>query len=192
VNNPRDMIGIQNALYWQRSNWNNQYIPASDWSLQSSEEYRKYWGWNEIPVSTTVVNDASNWDAVIIKLPADLCQNAWGEYDTADCLDHDAQILLEQDLDMFVQQNKLIPGAEHASSRPGSYILFAREYGQTYGTSGGDDFGVNWSRYFFCTNWVSPNGKYQVVYDKSGKDGACYFDNVPSQTLPPSNLMFSV
>jgi hypothetical protein len=143
-------------------------------------------------VSTTVVNDASNWDAVIIKLPADLCQNGWGEFDTPDCLDHEGQIQLEQDLDLFVQQNKLIPGAENAGNRPGSYILFAREYGQTYGTSGADDFGVNWSRYFFCASWVSPNGKYQVVYDNSGKDDVCYFDKASSATRPPSDVVFSI
>lgn len=182
VNNPRDMIGIQNALYWQRSSWNNQLIPASDWSSKSSEEYRKYWGWNEIPVSKLIVDDALNWDAIIIKLPADLCENgAWGGDDIPDCLSADGKNQLEQDLDLFVQQGKLVPGMQNAGNRPGSYILFAREYGQTYGASGGDDFGVNWSRYFFCTNWVSPSGKYQVVHANPGDDSVCYFDYASSQ-----------
>lgn len=181
VNNPRDMIGLQNALYWQRISWNNQRIPASDWSSQSSEELRKYWGWNEIPVAKWVVDDALQWDAIIIKLPADVCSNGdWGANDNPTCLSDAAQEQLEQDLDQYVQQGKLIPGEDKVSSRPGSYILFVREYGQTYGTSGGGDFGVNWSRHFFCHPWASPNHKYvvryAVVHAGSSHETLCYID----------------
>jgi len=73
MNNPRDMIQLQNELYWARSRWNNQLLPQSDWSSQTSEELRKYWGWNEIPVAKKIVYDPQQWDAIIIKLPADAC-----------------------------------------------------------------------------------------------------------------------
>jgi hypothetical protein len=176
VNNPRDMIGIQNALYWQRSSWNNQLIPSTDWPSQSPEDFRKYWGWNEIPVAKWVVDDSTQWDAIIVKLPADVCNNDdWGVNDDPACLSTTAQEQLENDLDQFVQQNKLIPGKDNIRFRPGSYILFVREYGQTFGTNGG--FDVNWSREFFCSNWVSPSNKYQVIYSNSGPESICYFDH---------------
>lgn len=182
VSNPRDMIGIQNALYWQRATWNNQLIPQSDWSSQSSEEYRKYWGWNEVPVPKWVVNDATQWDAIIVKLPADVCENGdWGVSDDPSCLSKAAQQQLENDLEQFEQQNKLFPGIDNISNRPGSYIMFVREYGQTFQTSDGMD--VNWSREFFCSNWESPSGKYKVVYSNSGKTGACYIERGSTATV---------
>lgn len=191
VNNPRDMIYLQNELYWQKFYWNNQRIPASDWSSGSSEEIRKYWGWNEIPLAKWIVEDVNSWDAIVVKLPADVCATGdWGVKDDPACLSAAAQELLEQDLDQFVQQGKLIPGADAIGTRPGSYILFAREYGTTYGTLG-VDWGVNWSREFFCNSWVSPNHKYQVVYANPGADSACFLDYasppppVPTTTTTP-------
>jgi hypothetical protein len=189
LNNPRDMIHLQNALYWQRSSWNNQLVPESHWDDQSSTiELRKYWGWNEIPVAKSVVNDANNWDAIVIKLPADLCnQGDYGKQDDPSCLQQDALQQLENDLDQFVNNNKLVLGAGNVGSHPGSAILFAKEFGTTYGTFGETSWGVNWSREFFCTNWVSPNQKYQVV---SKSDGSCYIDaagHSPSPSpSPPS------
>ena len=79
VNYLRDMIDIQNALPWARFSWNNQLIPASSWDFQTSDELRKYWGWNEIPVAKSVVDYTGSWDAIIIKLLADVFQNGdWG------------------------------------------------------------------------------------------------------------------
>jgi len=173
MNNPRDMIQLQNELYWARSRWNNQLLPQSDWSSQTSEELRKYWGWNEIPVAKKIVYDPQQWDAIIIKLPADACNTGdWGKNDDPSCLSSAAQDQLEYDLDQFVINGKLVPGLDYISSRPGSYVLFVREYGNTYGT--GSEIGVNWSREFFCSNWVSPKHKYEVV------DGDhCYIQPVP-------------
>jgi len=184
VNNPRDMINIQNALYWSRSDWNNQLIPKSDWNSPRTEQQRRYWGWNEIPVPKSVADDPMSWDAIIIKLPADVC--ATGDYGAGDnpyCLSAAAQQQLENDLEEYVNQNKLKLGTDNIAHRPGSYILFAKEYGTTYlGTTsqaaaGG---GVNWSREFFCTGWVSPNGKYEVV-----SNDACYLDTASSPPPPP-------
>jgi len=186
MNNPRDMIGLQNALFWQRSSWNNQLIPQSDWGAQSSEELRKYWGWNEVPVAKSIVNDAKEWDAIIIKLPADACNDGnWGLSDDPSCLSSAATHQLEADLDQFVNSGKLVPGSGNTGLRPGSYVLFVREYGTTYGTSGTTEFIVNWSRHFFCSNWVSPNNKWQVVYAKSANGNtACYIEHAVSQESP--------
>jgi len=166
VNNPRDMIQLQNALFWGRASWNNQLIPQSDWSQQTSEELRKYWGWNEIPVATSIVNDPEQWDAIIIKLPADVCSKGdWGAHDDPSCLSSVAKDQLENDLDQFVNNGKLVLGLGNIGNRPGSYVLFVREYGSIYDSSPGSDLGVNWSREFFCSNWKTPNEKYEVVYE---------------------------
>merc|ERR1712183_1230758 len=91
VNNPRDMINIQNAYYWARASWNNGLAPYGDGSEGTSDADRKYWGWNEIPVSTDIDNP-ENWDAVIIKLPANLCDyDDFGMTDSVACLGEKAQ-----------------------------------------------------------------------------------------------------
>lgn len=179
MTNPRDMIELQNELYWQRSWWNNQLVPQSDWSSTETTELRKYWGWNEVPVAKAVVNDAGSWDAIIIKLPADACQRSqWGVDDDPSCLTSDAQEQLEKDLDQYVTGGKLKVGGEHANQRPGSYVLFVREYADT---------SMNWQRQFFCSGWISPNSKYQVVHSNPGQsDSACYIDWAPAPDPPPS------
>lgn len=190
VNNPRDLIDLQNALHWLHSNWNNQLIPTSDWDSMQSSELRKYWGWNEIPVSKLVANDPQQWDAIIIKLPADTCQNGdWGKQDDPSCLSDAAQQQLEQDLDDYVKNGKLLLGADNIAKRPGSYMLFVREYGTTFGSQATNDFGVNWAREFFCANWVSPSKKYSVIYGNPGTGSTCYVDSSapsPAPTTTPA------
>lgn len=186
MNNLRDMIDLQNALHWQHFQWNNQMIPTSNWESMQSSELRKYWGWNEVPVSKSITNDPQQWDAIIIKLPADTCQqNDWGVNDDPSCLSDFAQQQLEQDLDDFVKNGKLLTGVDNVAQRPGSYVLFVREWGLPYGSDAGGDFGVNWSREFFCANWVSPNNKYQVVYGNPGKDSFCFVDTLTGPSPPP-------
>jgi len=175
MNNPRDTIDLQNALYWKRAEWNNQLIPQSNWGSSSSSELRKYWGWNEIPVAKWVVDDPGNWDAIIIKLPADVCQNDWGSMDDPSCLDSRAQLQLEADLGGYINSGKLVPGSENVGNRPGSYVLFAREYAVPW-TGDNPGAGYNWQRYFFCTSWVSPNRWNQIVFSQPGGDSACYID----------------
>jgi len=133
--------------------WNNQLIPKSNWGSKQSEELRKYWGWNEVPVAKGIVDDVGSWDSIIIKLPADICQNNQGRDDKPSCLHNPAKQQLEKDLDQFVSQGKLKPGSSHIGDRPGSYVLFVREHADKSG---------NWQREFFCTNWDSPNGKYHI------------------------------
>lgn len=191
VNNPRDLIMLQNQLHWNRESWNNQRVPLSDWGSGETSELRKYWGWNEIPVDRDIVEDPANWDAVVVKLPADICQNNFGSWDSVWCLGSTEQWDLENQLDQFVQNGKLVPGAENVGSRPGSYVVFAREWGQTWENSLGSSrnhtlkagskwSGVNWQRWFFCEEWWSPGGKYHIVHmpqsDDPDGNGACYIE----------------
>lgn len=180
VNNPRDMIDLQNAIHWQHFDWNNELIPQTYWGTRESSELRKYWGWNEVPVSKPLADDPQQWDAIIIKLPADVCQDDWGSTDNPSCLSYAAQEQLSEDLDTYVQKGKLVPGADNLAKRPGSYVLFVRETGTVFDWDVGE-FGVNWQREFFCANWVSPNKKYQVVHG----DNVCYLDLGGAPTPEP-------
>lgn len=164
LTNPRDMIDLQNALFWKKFDWNNQLIPKSKWQDDKSGELRKYWGWNEVPVGKWIVDEPMSWDSIIIKLPADTCEDGqWGRDDHPSCLHDAAKNQLEKDLDQFVSQGKLVPGQNNLANRPGSYVLFVREYG---------DDSRNWQREFFCANWDSPNGQYHIKY----KDNNCWIE----------------
>jgi len=152
-------------------------------SSDSSSEIRKYWGWNEIPVNREIVESPLEWDSIMIKLPADLCNGNWGAGDSVQCLGPTEAVDLESQLDDFVAQNKLVPGLENIGNRPGSYVVFAREWGEM---SGGI---VNWQRWFFCEDWMSPSGKYKIVHNKPSDDpngnGACLIDWGSSPTPSP-------
>lgn len=190
MNNPRDMIELQNEIFWASPSWNNRAAPKMDETSSRPEELRKYWGWNEVPVARWIVDDVNQWDAVIVKLPAAICDqhNDLGVTDSPSCLGSQAQLQLEKDLDNFVQQGKLVPGLEHIGDRPGSYVLFVREYGEQYSSNGAQ--GVNWQRFFFCESWVSPNKKYQIVYRDMESDpqgnGGCFIDYGGTPSPPPS------
>jgi len=204
VSNPRDLIKMQNQLHWNRDSWNNQKVPWADWSSGESPELRKYWGWNEIPVDRNIVEDPQNWDAIIIKLPADICNNHWGAEDTVWCLQDSEQWDLENQLEQFVEKGKLLPGLDNIGSRPGSYVVFVREWGTEFGSSvessrnrtqkvGSSFSGMNWQREFYCEDWFSPNGKYKIVpitkEDDPSGNGACYIDfagATPPSPAPPS------
>merc|ERR1719329_637360 len=122
---------------------------------------------------------------MLIKLPADVCQQGdWGAKDEPACLSGAAQQQLEQDLDNYVQSGKVKPGGDNIAKRPGSYVVFVREYGTVWDLDVGD-FGVNWSREFFCINWVSPNKKYKII----NSDNTCYIDfasPAPDPTTTPA------
>jgi len=155
VNNPRDMINLQNALYAQRQIWNNQLVPTSSWDTGSSAEDRKYWGWNEVPADASFLTDPTNWDTVFVKLPGDICGSG-GSTDTVGCLSDDAKVNLQQQLEALIDAGSLVPGADQVSSKPGSLVLFVREFRQT-----GND-GV-WQRQFFCQEWALPDGNYHIT-----------------------------
>lgn len=162
VNSIRDMISLQNALYYSRYDWNNQMAPISNWGTDSAND-RRYWGWNEVPLDASFLENPLNWDAVIIKLPGDLCGNGGGGYDTIDCLSSAAQYGVEGRLSYFKVNGLLVTGADSATTRPGSAIVFVREYRGTKK----HDYDV-WQRYFFCSSWTSPSNYYTIGFDGSG------------------------
>jgi hypothetical protein len=179
VNNPRDMIYIQNMVYFYRFSWNNQLVPRSQWDANKPETQRYYWGWNEIPVDRIAVNAAANFDAVAIKLPAAICPGTDGGRDSVKCLEPQAQNDLQDQLYWYVQNQLLRLGENNMKYRPGSYVVFLREWQKTTQQTG------LWQRYFFCEsfNW----NRYQVVFKAGTANGACYLDkgSGPAPTPPP-------
>merc|ERR1719313_391947 len=177
VNNPRDMIMMQNAMWQMKDQWNNLLIPASNpYDANNPSSQRHYWGWNEIPLDYQKVIKPSNWDSLIIKLPPAACGDD-GRKDKVDCLPNNAQAKLETLLDWYTQHSYLKLGKNYIGQRPSSYIVFLREY-----------FVGNraWEREFFCSSWTSPNNKYSVVFDPMSphdKSGVCYADK--AQGPPP-------
>lgn len=174
VNNPRDMINLQNWLWWDRTLWNDQLQPIADyWNSKDVVHARRFWGWNEVPVSRTVVQNANNWDAVMIQLPAGICSDG---VDTPFCLSQDAQAHVDQDLAAWRSSGYLKPGLHNVAKRPGSYMAFVR---QKIDASG------NYFKEFFCTSWTSQGGKFAIVYlPISGLNptGACYVDTKANDT----------
>merc|ERR1712151_628740 len=83
TNNIRDMINIQNMVYWRRLDWNNQKVPLSHWEAEPGS-LRQFWGWNEVPIDRTAIHDIKNWDTIMIKLPAAICGGT-GVSDTVHC-----------------------------------------------------------------------------------------------------------
>jgi len=181
VNNPRDMIMIQNAMWWFKDEWNNLLMPQSlifdggdPWSQ------RHYWGWNEVPVSRGRVSDPKYWDSVFIRLPPAICGNS-GKDDTLSCLPAAAQERLESLLIWYEENQKLQIGAKHIKDRPGSYIILMRELyvGER-----------KWHRQFYCEDWFSPSNKYEIVFKPMSatvKTGVCYIDygRQPAPTPKP-------
>jgi len=184
VNNPRDMIYIQNMMWFHRFEWDNQLMPQSSWDFNANDaaSQRRYWGWNEVPVDAKVVNDPRNWDAVVIKLPAAICPRSSGGGDSLKCLSASAQIDLQTQLDWYVSKNLLKVGEGFQGSRPGSYVVLMREYLKDKTKTG------QWARYFFCESWNS--NKYQIVYKAptgGGNTGECYLDHgTGPPPVPPS------
>lgn len=181
VNNPRDMIQIQNAMWWFKDDWNNRLLPESPtFNDKQPSSQRRYWGWNEIPLDRSAVNKPVNWDAIVIKLPPAACGSD-GKDDHVKCLSNDSQNHLEQLLSWYVSQNYLKPGLGNIAKRPGSYVVFLKEY--YVGNRA-------WERGFFCESWTSPNNKYSVVFETMSADteegtGKCYMTTGSSPTPPP-------
>jgi hypothetical protein len=166
MNNPKDMIELQNALWFNREKWSNQQIPSSSWNDHDPASQRVYWGWNEVPVDRSVMDDNQNWDAIFIKLPAAIPSSSQ--------LNNGASWQLEDTLDDFVKNGLLTPGKQHATQHPGAAVVFLRE----------DLDGGSWKRTFFCENWKGPQGKWEVVYDK-GAD-LCYIQTSTGPSPGPS------
>jgi len=173
VSNLRDMINMQNQIFWSRYEWSSQQEPQSQWGTDGPSN-RNYWGWNEIPMPTQKITNPRNWDAIVIKLPAAICGDN-GQYDTVQCLLDGHKERLHNDLIQWRNDNYLKPGKDMISERPGSYVVFVREWMDGSG---------NWFRYFFCENFKL-DGKsdgVQIVYRSKDVDGygACYADDIHS------------
>jgi hypothetical protein len=174
MNNPRDMIHLQNAIWFRSYDWSNQKIPTSNWQMNATTQ-RSYWGWNEVPVSVDI-NTPAYWDAVFIKLPLAICGYE-GDNDTAACLSTHAQEQLEADIERYVTAGYLMVGQGFANQRPGSSVAFLREERVSART--------RWTRKFFCESWTGPGKKYRVV----SANNSCYLDHVPNSTVSVVTLM---
>merc|ERR1712167_220216 len=42
VDNPRDMIELQNQIWWNRYSWSNQMVPSSSWDDKVPWSLRRY------------------------------------------------------------------------------------------------------------------------------------------------------
>lgn len=157
VSNIKDLIQMQNQIFWKYG-----------WQVTPGTPAVQYWGWNEIPLDRNVLGDGKNWDAVMIHIPAETC-GPGGDDDYVDCLTSDAQWKLESTLQKWVDAGYLVPGMENIANRPGSYVVFVREFWRDDGTQHG-----NWFRFFFCSYWKSPGPKFEIVsYPWGDNDGAC-------------------
>lgn len=159
TNNPRDMIQIQNHLWWFSNEWNNGLVPTADYSQGKADLERPYWGWNEIPVDIKVMN-SDYWDAVLIKLPAAMQDQ--GNDDNLDMLTDGAKQQLIADIDMWVGAGLMDLGSS------GRQTVVVREI---------RDDNTNYFRKFFCQNWTY--GKYSLVM----KDDKCFLQATSSHVV---------
>jgi len=186
VNNPTDMIDLANALYYNRGLWLNGKWPTSapDGSV---EDVRRYPGWNEIPVDKETVSDKNNWTSIAVKLPANVCDDPTGATEANsvtlinDCLDDTAKLNLECQISDFVAYGYITPGSDHISTRgASSYVAILKEHQIQDDNKPGIFF-----REFYCENWISPNGVWEIVYipkedPRSNGLGACYIEYGPT------------
>jgi len=168
VNNPRDLIGLQNAFYKFREDWSNQLAPKSNWDTANPQSLRYYWGWNEIPVDRTKVSKSSNHAAIFVKLPAAICGGMGGD-DSIACLSAGGKLALQRDLWKYIHDGKILPGKAMLGKHPGSDVVVVREW---YDNS--EDW---WRRWIFCEDWWSPDGKLHIAFQV---DGTCYIEVVKS------------
>merc|ERR1719174_1220753 len=160
VRNPRDMILLQNHLHFQ-NDWVDHSGETTSPKLDDSPVF--WWGWNEVPVLASKVDDPLNWDAIAIKLPTGV--------ETPDSLTDDAKNLLDADVDKYVQAKLLLPGVDNIASRPGSYVVFAKQMNDGFQSN-------NYQTEFICSPWEG--AKYHIcsasMDDAIGFKGRCYIE----------------
>jgi len=162
VNNPRDMINLQNSLYWKyrAGRWQQ-----SDWLFNGPEE-RQYMGWNELPIDYATAYDVKNWDAFVIKLPANVCGKG-GSYDMIACLTDDQQVRLTDKIQQYVDAGYITEGVDNVWVKPSSQMVVVREW----------VLNDAWTKEFFCQTWDAPNNlPYHLVHgpDDTGAN-VCYY-----------------
>eukprot|EP00450_Noctiluca_scintillans_P017318 CAMPEP_0194528084 /NCGR_PEP_ID=MMETSP0253-20130528/64403_1 /TAXON_ID=2966 /ORGANISM="Noctiluca scintillans" /LENGTH=423 /DNA_ID=CAMNT_0039373107 /DNA_START=40 /DNA_END=1311 /DNA_ORIENTATION=- len=163
VDNIKDMINLQNWLYWSRADWT-----PTPCMFTGSEEI-EYMGWNEVPFMRTVIDDPTNWDAFVIKLPGAVCGGN-GDDDVLECLDAQKTSRLNYRIGQYDSSGHILVGSSYIGTRPGSYAVVAKQYKDTYD---------NWFVFFFCQSWKPSSQPYQMVFNEitaSDTYGACYID----------------
>lgn len=158
TNNPRDMIQMQNQLWWFSNEWNNGLIPTADYSKGEADSERPYWGWNEIPVDIKIM-DSDYWDAVFIKLPAAMQDQ--GNDDNLDMLTDGAKKNLIEQIDTWVDAGFVELGPS------GRQTVVVRETRDN----------TNYFRSFFCQSWTYD--KYSLVM----QDDRCFLQASSSHVV---------
>lgn len=186
TNNPTDMIDLANALFYNRGSWLNGKWPTSS-PDGSVEDVRRYPGWSEIPVDRTAISDKNNWTSIVVKLPANVCNDPTGSTEANsitlinDCLDDTAKLNLECQISDYVEYGYITPGEANIGVRgASSYVSILKEHQIQDDSKPGIFF-----REFYCENWISPNGVWEIVYipkedPSSGGYGACYIEFGPT------------
>merc|ERR1711879_573797 len=119
------MINLQNQLWWKRWEWSDRTVPYVEYDTSVAWKNRGYWGWNEIPVSRDAIANIDNWDAIMIKLPADACNSKNGRNDTLSCYDGRYHHAIESAISAYVPGGYLGVGV---GAHPSSSMVLAREY----------------------------------------------------------------
>lgn len=172
TNNIRDMIQIQNALWWRRTEWSSMTVPQADYNAGTAQSGRAYWGWNEIPMSRQQMDDQNNWDAIMIKLPAGACGGD-GKNDLLSCYDIKYHWAIDDSLQQYISAGYL--GLGPTAKKPSSSVVLAREYMDGSG---------NFFREFFCESWgpiaAGDDVRHlRIMYNPKGKtrgEHECFVD----------------
>ena len=161
--NPRTMINLQNALYREARVWSSQQVPVTSWSVSDPTAVRAYWGWNDVPVARNLITAQSNWDAVMIKLPAAACNN--DPTATLSCVTdlNNPTYGLEAQLDLWYAGGYLVDQFP---------IVLAREWGEA-NPDPSLGYLPNFKREFFCDDWEGD--RYRIVSDP-GAELSCYIE----------------
>merc|ERR1719265_2566285 len=176
MNKIKDMIRLQNWLYWEREEYLDGSIPWTSWDfVKDGWKARQYWGWNEVPANAQVINDPGTWDALLITLPAFTCQPSGGKYkqDYLACLSDDAKKSLDAQLEKYENEGALKPGENMAASRPGSSVAIARQNPDNFHQSKMTST-IGWTREFYCEDYETY--KYKIVWkkEKDENKAGCY------------------
>ena len=161
--NPRTMVNLQNALYRVARAWSSQQVPITSWSVTDPTAVRAYWGWNDVPVARNLITAQSNWDAVMIKLPAAACNNS--PTATLSCVTdlNNPTYGLEAQLDLWYAGGYLVDQFP---------IVLAREWGEA-NPDPSLGYLPNFKREFFCDDWEGD--RYRIVSDP-GAELSCYIE----------------
>jgi hypothetical protein len=152
--NVRAMINLQN-WFW---------LKASDWtSVQNPETY---WGWNEIPLTSRIVQDVNEIGSIAIALPA----YAGSDADTE--LTDEAKNNLAEQLQWYIEKKYLIAKKDGQDACDTTNIVFLQQLQRP-------EAPTNYKRQFSCMTmaWFGIANKFYMKYEPpvaaSNFGGAC-------------------